>query len=577
VSKLYKFRRIFTRGQKIKMFILLVGIIVGAQIETLTLAAVQPFVLILTDNTIVYTNSLLNFFYRFFGFGNIESFLALLAVGIALVYTFRGLYVYFFGKLKNRFLARNTAIMSNRLLIQTLKRPYLYHVSSNVAQTQRVVTINSQRLFKLVSAIMEMLVDGFMSLFILLFLMVTSLPMTLVVLFLAAICVVVYFKILRGQITSSGEDEAKGLVMINKSLLQALGGVREIKISQQEQHFSNKFKSITDATIQTQVQVQSIRQLPKLFIESLCFSGAFIVVGIIIVAGIDMETLVPMLGIFMLAAFKLLPAISRFVKNVTTIMRLSGALDQVFADLYEHDDELYALPEEPPITEKTQDVLISSLTFKYPNTKKDVLNNVHLRIPHNKSVGFMGPSGAGKSTLVDIILGVLPPQSGSVIHNGLSVHHHFDQWAKHIGYIPQVIYLLDESIMENVAFGIDKKNIDEEKVWRALEQAQAASFVRDMEDGIKTVVGERGVRLSGGQRQRIGIARALYNNPSILVLDEATSSLDNDTEAAVMDAIRSLQGSKTMIIVAHRLSTIEHCDIVFEVNKKNVKLIRGQI
>jgi len=559
------------------MIILLVGIIIGAQIETLTLAVVQPFVLVLTDSTVVYDNSYLSFVYRFLGFGNITQFLAFMACGIAVVYTLRGLYIYFFGKAQNRFLARNTAHMSNRLLMQTLMKPYLYHVSHNAAQAQRVVIKNAERLFGFVNAIMGLLVDGFMALFMIIFLMITSFSMTLVVLFLASICIVVYFKILRGRIASTGEDEAQGQVLITKSVLQALGGVREIKISQRETHFSDKFKSVNRATIKTREEIQSIRQLPKLFIESLCFSGAFMVVGGMILAGMNMETLVPQLGIFMLAAFKLLPAISRLVNNITQFMRLAPSVDQVYGGLYEVDESLLALPDEPQDVEVSQDIVITSLTFKYPRARKPVLRSVNIRIPHNKSVGLMGPSGAGKSTLVDILLGILPPLTGSVVYNGKSIHHHFNAWAKQVGYIPQVIYLLDESIMENVAFGLRKTEIDEEKVWKALEQAQAAGFVREMISGIYTTVGERGVRLSGGQRQRIGIARALYNNPAILVLDEATSSLDNETESAVMDAIRSLQGSKTMIIVAHRLSTIEHCDIVYEVNENKVSLKRGEL
>ena len=573
MSRLMKSRHIFSRYVKIKLVLLLIGIIIGAQVETMTLAVVQPFVLILTDNSVVYENIYISFVYNLFGFVGITGFLALLSCGIAGVYAFRGLYVYFFNRIQNRFLATNTALLSNRLLMQTLRQPYLYHVSNNIVQTQRVVINNSGRLFSLVGAIMSLLVDGFMALFMLMFLMVTSLSMTLVVLFFASICITVYFKMLKGRIQNTGEDEARGQVLINKSVLQALGGVREIKIACRETHFTGKFKSISQATIKTREQMQSLRQLPKLFIESLCFSGAFIVVGGVILAGVDMETLVPQLGIFMLAAFKLLPAISRLVNNITSVIRLAPSVDQVYSGLYEQESEYDTLTEEPTDVPVSKDIVISGLTFKYPRAKKPVLEKIEVVIPHNKSVGIIGPSGAGKSTLVDIMLGILPPQEGSVVYNGISIHHHFVEWAKHVGYIPQVIYLLDETIMENVAFGEDKKNIDEMKVWRALEQAQVKDFVEDLPDGLYTTVGERGVRLSGGQRQRIGIARALYNNPAILVLDEATSSLDNATEQAVMDAIKGLQGSKTMIIVAHRLSTIEHCDMVYKVDKQRVTLV----
>ena len=577
-TKFYKFRCIIPRSVKIKLAIMFIGIIVGAQIETLTLAAVQPFVLVLTDSTVIYTNSSLNFMYNLVPFGGATGFLAFLSGSIAAIYAFRGLYVFFFTKIKSRFLATNSARMSNRLLMQTLKQPYLYHVSTNVAQAQRVIMRNSERLFALIGAIMSLLIDGLMAIFMLAFLMIASFSMTLVVLFFASVCIVVYFRVFKRRIQSSGEDEARGAVMINKSVLQAMGGVREIKMSQRETHFTDKHNEITSNTVNVRVQIQSLRQLPKLFIESLCFSGAFIAMGAIILGGVDVEALVPQLGIFMLAAFKLLPAISRIVNNITQILRFAPSIDLVYAGLFEQERKYAKLLDEPELCENpSEDIVVSEVSFKYPEGESNVLKKVSLTIPKNKSVAFIGPSGAGKSTLIDIILGILPPKKGYVFWKGKSIHHNFGEWAKNVGYIPQVIYLMDETIIENVAFGLRRDEIDEERVWLALQQAQAAEFVSELSDGLYTMVGERGVRLSGGQRQRIGIARALYNNPPILVLDEATSSLDNETETAVMESIRNLQGEKTMIIVAHRLSTIEHCDLVYSVKNTKVKQKKGEL
>ena len=210
------------------------------------------------------------------------------------------------------------------------------------------------------------------------------------------------------------------------------------------------------------------------------------------------------------------------------------------------------------------------MTFTYPEKEVPVLKNINLSIAHGTSVGIIGVTGAGKTTLVDIILGVLKPQEGMICYGTLDIHEDYAEWQKHIGYIPQNIYLTDESIRKNVALGVPEEEIDDAKVWNALENAQLAEFVRSLEEGLDTVVGERGVRISGGQRQRIGIARALYHDPEILFFDEATSSLDNETEAAVMESIKSLGGDKTMIIVAHRLTTIEHCDHVYKVEENGI-------
>jgi len=222
------------------------------------------------------------------------------------------------------------------------------------------------------------------------------------------------------------------------------------------------------------------------------------------------------------------------------------------------------------MTDSRENILISNLSFKYPRSVDAVLEDVSFSIPENNSIAFVGPTGAGKTTLADLILGVLTPDKGGVYFEGQSIHLHFKEWSKKVGYIPQHIYLLDESILENVAFGMDLKDVDEDKVWRALEQAQIKEFVESLPKGLRTVIGDRGVRLSGGQRQRVGIARAMYEDPPILVLDEATSSLDDETERAVMDAVMGFHGNKTIIIIAHRLSTIEHCDIVYRVEDKSV-------
>lgn len=574
MTLLNKARCIFPRNVKIKFIFLLVGIILGAQIETMTLSVIQPFILILTDSSIIYTNKLLNFVYSFLRFTDVRPFFALLAVAVAAVYAFRGFYVYYFTRMQNRFLATNTALMSNRLLVKTLKQPYLYHVNYNAIKLQHVVVNNAERLFNFVRNMLSLLTDGFMSLFILWFLVTTSLPMTLIVLFLATICIVVYFKVFKGRIQKSGEDEARGILEINKSVMQALYGIKEIKISLKENYFTNKFKSIRINTVKTSERIQTLRQLPKLFIESLCFSGAFIIIAVIILIGVDIQALIPQLGIFLMAAFKLLPAISRIVNNTTQVLRQKSSIDLVYKGLFEQELEYAQLLPEPIVSSISRDIVVSNLTFKYPSAHKPVLNHTSLVIPHNKSVAIIGSSGVGKSTLLDIILGIVPPQKGSVIYNGKSIHHNFKSWAKNVGYIPQSIYLLDETLIENVAFGIEKNKIDEKKVWDALEQAQLSEFVQSLPEGLQTKIGERGSRLSGGQRQRIGIARALYENPPILVLDEATSALDTETEEAVMSAIQNLHGNKTLIIVAHRLSTIEHCDIIYKLEKRSITQVR---
>jgi len=272
--------------------------------------------------------------------------------------------------------------------------------------------------------------------------------------------------------------------------------------------------------------------------------------------GTDMGNMVPTLSLFVLAAFRLLPAIARFTSYTNSILFNKPAVDAIYENLINNQPE--RVPERTAASGEASDITVSNLTFQFPQTKAPVLENVNLVIPFNKSVAFVGETGAGKTTLADIIIGIYEPESGSVTYSG------------NIGYIPQQIYLLDSTIRDNIALGIPESEIDDAQVKNVIEKAQLTNFIDSLPAGLNTIVGDRGIRLSGGQRQRIGIARALYSNPDILVLDEATSSLDTDTEKAVMEAIETFRGEKTMLIIAHRLSTIEHCDMVYRVENRNV-------
>jgi ABC-type multidrug transport system fused ATPase/permease subunit len=379
-------------------------------------------------------------------------------------------------------------------------------------------------------------------------------------------------KVYRKKIRVAGEKFRASQIGMTKSVNQALGGIKEVKVLQREGYFQRRFVKFSDLFVRAFTQFTVLNSIPKLLIESVCFGGAFILLGLFIFMGSDITGLVPQLSMFVLAAFRLLPAIYKQVGQINQIIYLRPAVDAVYKSLFD-DDTLCVLqlPENKGLKLKSnRDIIVQGLTFGYPRSDRMVLENVNLTIPHRKSVAFIGPSGAGKTTLADLILGVIFPQQGGVYYEGNSIHHNFGEWSKNIGYIPQHVYIMDETIRENVAFGIDLENVDDAKVWQALGQAQLKHFVESLPEGLDTDIGDRGIRLSGGQRQRIGIARTMYEAPPILVLDEATSSLDNETEKAVMDAIEIFKGEKTMIIIAHRLSTIEHCDIIYRVEDKKV-------
>ena len=311
---------------------------------------------------------------------------------------------------------------------------------------------------------------------------------------------------------------------------------------------------------------------------SVCSTLAFI--AFMIYKGKEIETLVPTLGAFAMAAMKLMPSANRIISAINQVVFQEPSLNKLLTDIemFEEDEARYAKYNKNNSNEIenklsfNDKIELHNVTYGYQNSDKLILDNANMEIPIGKSIGIVGASGAGKTTAVDILLGVLLSKKGKVLTDGQNVMDNYSEWLSHIGYIPQAIFIFDDDRKSNVAFGVSKEEQNEEKVWKALREAQLEEFVRTLPEGINTQIGERGMRLSGGQRQRIGIARALYNDPDLMVFDEATSALDNETEAAVMDSINSLHGKKTMIIIAHRLQTIANCDIVYRV--ENGKIIR---
>jgi len=578
MSTIKKLRHIFDRATKVRLLVLMVAIIAAGLLDMLALGLIAPIVTLVLDPGSLYESGVIYDVFNFLGFDSSRLFLAFLAFLLVGVYIFRGGYLLIFNRIKFRFVARRQALMSERLLSKMLGFSYLYHTHKNVAEMNRIISGDVAQLFAMATNLLQMMTDLFRAFFIIVFLLVVSPMMTLMLITLALVCVFIYFMAFRRQIARSGERVRTASIGMSKAIFQAFGGIKEVKVMRREAYFHKVFKFSSDNAVKENTAYQVLNEMPKMAIEMVVYCGAFAMVGIFLLRGADLTIIAPQLSMFVLAAFQLLPAVIRQVNYVNIVIHYRPSVDAIYKSLYEEDDICVAVSQQTePISTFEQGIEVRGLCFQYPNTSAPVLVDASCVVPHNKSVAFIGPSGAGKTTLADLILGVLSPDSGGVYYLGKSIHVNFDEWSKQIGYIPQQIYLLDESITANVAFGIPLEDIDEEKVWRALEQAQLADFVRTLPDGLNTIVGDRGVRLSGGQRQRVGIARALYEDPAVLVLDEATSSLDNETEKAVMDAVRGLQGEKTMIIVAHRLSTIEHCDIVYKVENGKVTKSRPTI
>lgn len=466
------------------------------------------------------------------------------------------------------FVYRVQADLSQRLFSGYLCQPYTFHLERNSAQLIRnaisqVGDFTNVMQQGLVLATEILVISGIACLLV------------LVEPFGAAIVVGVLgltgwgmHSIARRRLLQWGEQRQHHEGLRIQHLQQGLGGVKDIKLLGRESEFLAQYRLHTNASSGAMGRLAILQSLPRLGLEMLAITGLAILVLVMVWQGKPLGLLLPTIGLFAAAAFRLMPSVNRVILALQAVRFSLPVIDTLHSELQLLDANELSLPGVPfPFQDE---LCLKDVTFCYTGTESCALQHVSLSIPKGSTIGFIGGSGAGKSTLVDILLGLLFPVNGVVTVDGTNIQNNLRGWQDTIGYVPQTIYLTDDSLRSNIALGLPSSQIDEDAVWRALQAAQLDAFVRGLPLGLDTGVGERGVKLSGGQRQRIGIARALYHDPSVLVLDEATSSLDTDTESGLMEAIRTLHGKKTILIVAHRLTTVVNCDYIYRLEQGKI-------
>lgn len=546
----------------------MIMILVGTVVECIGVTAIMPLVSVVVDENLISSDEKYIFLGKLLNINTQEQFVFSLSVLLIVVYLVKNIYLILEYDCQYRFIYNNQARMSERVFRTYINEEYLFHVNKNIAELQRNTVSDIVRFYSVVLAFVQLATEAAVCMALIIYLSICDWTVTLLI---AGIIMLFYLGFFIGTKNYSiklGKMEREVSVLQNKCLLQSFGGIKDVKVTNTEEYFIKNFKNnaIRSAILTRKSSMLAI--IPRPIIESLCICGLLMIVAIRVLFGMDMSKMIPLLSMFAVAAFRMLPAFNRISGYVHTILVGKSAVDDLYKDIVDVDNISERLKENNEIIELdiNSGISVRNVSFKYPNSESYVLENISFDLPSKKSVAFIGTSGAGKTTLADIILGVLKPESGGVFVDNVNVYENEKSWHNIIGYIPQTIYLVDDSVRSNVAFGIEREDIDDNRVWKALEQAQLADFVRTLPNGLNTEVGDRGVRLSGGQRQRIGIARALYNEPKLLILDEATSALDNATEEAVMSAIDYFHGNITMIIIAHRLTTIKNCDIVFEIS-----------
>ena len=571
-----KLRYVFDRKDKIKLVGLAILMVIGSVLELLAVAVFNPFIEVLMQTSSIEDDSFLKLFFTHIHLNGIEQYLVVLSALIAVIYLVKNIYLSFLQNTILSFSYTTRMNLATRLLTTYMNEPYTFHLSKNIAEMQRCLQSDTSQFMSLINSCLQLTVEMVTCLALAAYLFHTSHSITVVIGVLLLLCIGLFFMISKKVSSRLGRQNENYNAKLFQWINQSLGGIKELKILQREEYFIDSYKTNYKKLIWGARVNELIAALPKYIVETVAMVGLVFAIIIKLLFGHGaLETFIPQIAVFAVAAFRLLPSVGRVNAYINSIMYNKASLDMIYDDLKEIDSEPVQEIEWQEKKEKwifTKGVTVEHVSYHYPDSDVEVLHDISLEIPKGKTVALIGPSGAGKTTLADIILGLLPPVSGVVRMDQHNVYENLRSWREKLGYIPQSIYLSDDTIRNNVAFGIYEAQIDDNAIWKALEKAQLKEFVQGLENGLDTYVGDRGVRLSGGQRQRIGIARALYHDPEILVLDEATSALDSSTEQAVMESIESLQGLKTMIIIAHRLTTIKNADLVYEVSGGNVTL-----
>lgn len=558
-----KIHSLLTPSERKSAFILFGLMIIGMLLETLGVGLIVPLVTLMMQGDLIIRYPAMQPLFEFFGNPSQEQLVVGAMLSLIGIYLVKNLFLAFLAWRQMCFAYGIQRHLSQRLFTMYLRQPYSFHLQRNSAQLVRNVTGEVSLFTGAVNNSLNILTEGLVLLGVAGLLLLVEPQGALIVASVLGVVAWAFYRGNRARITRWGvaRQHHEGLRL--QHLQQGLGGVKDVKLLGRESDFLEQFQVHNTQSVNVAQLQATLQQLPRLWLELLAVSGLVILVLSMISHGRDMTSIVPTLALFAAAAFKLMPSVNRVLSAMQTLRYGLPVINTLNDELKQEVPDAIVQSYTNAFT-FSREISLTDISYTYESASLPALNGLSLSIRKGEFVGFIGTSGSGKSTLVDVLLGLLTPSNGLVEVDGNDIQSGLRQWQNQIGYVPQSIYLTDDTLRRNVAFGIPNEQIDDVAVQRAIKAAQLEEFVMSSPDGFETVVGERGVRLSGGQRQRIGIARALYHDPAVLVLDEATSALDSETERGVMEAVSALHGSsKTIIVVAHRLSTVVKCDRLF--------------
>jgi len=578
---LKKLNVLLDKKQKATMVGLMFLMVIGAFLQTAGVGLLVQVVNIVIDPDAIEKSRIASTIYEWFGSPDYEDFAVTIMVILIATFIVKNIFLYVQQKLTFAFVYTNQFRTSERMMRNYLRRGYEFYLNADTAVVQRSITSDVNNMYALILALLQMMSDGVVSLFIVTYCFLTNGTMTILLAVVMIALMIGVKVVLKPIMYKAGKDNQDYYSGLFKWISQTVQGIKEVKIAAKEQYFVDEYKKCGQGYVNAVQKYSLYNNIPKLLIEAACVTAMVGYMIWLVVSGVSTENMLTVFSTLAAAAFVLLPCVNRINNQMNSIayfepffMGVSDNLqDEISGDKV---DMSFATDEDEKLPVK-EAIELKDITYSYPGTEKLIFDHADLTVPVGSSVGIVGTTGAGKSTVVDILLGLLEVKTGVVLADGKDTKENYRKWLKNVGYIPQMIFMLDDTIRKNVAFGVPEDKIDEDRLWEVLKEAQLDEFIKSLPEGLETGIGERGIRLSGGQRQRISIARALYNDPEVLILDEATSALDNDTEAAIMESINRLHGKKTLIIIAHRLQTIEKCDIVYRVENGKAVIERGSL
>jgi ATP-binding cassette, subfamily B, bacterial PglK len=565
------------KRKRLIFLLLVLSVLVSAALELFGLSCLIPIVNVVSNPSSIHSTSYLEYLYQLFNFTSDRSFLIFLVVAVIGLYLFKMLFEVFLSYLDSRFSNSVIANVASRLFARLLGLPYSYHTMHSSSEAINLCSTELDCFGTSLSSLLTLLSTGIISLFIVgMLFFVNWLVAAVVVTILLLVSLLTYY-LVKKRLNTIGKRTVDRYTENTRILQESLGSVKELKISNLQSYFVQRFHDNRFWWARLGTEIGVVGSLPRLIIEGFGIVAMLLAILITLLRGASGATIMATFSVFAVAVVKLLPYVSKISSCFTNFSYTAHPVHSIYVLLSNPPVQEEELQPDAPAFSFQSKIEIRDLSFHYPDSKDLILSHTSFSIPKNSSFALFGPSGMGKTTTLDLLLGLHEPTGGGIFCDGRSIKESPFQWRKMVAYVPQSIYLLDDSILANVAFGISSDKIDEKKVWSALHMAALDTFVMSLPSGLQTRIGELGSRLSGGQRQRIGIARALYKDAPILVLDEATSALDYETEKEILSSVEKLKDRKTLIVVTHRLGTIAGFDAVYTVvGKKVVKAPKPQ-